>query len=178
MLAAIKQLFSPALRRKQAHAAYVQIVAQARSPVFYRDWEIEDSVDGRFDIIIVHMFLVLARCEDAPDDAVAQDFYRDLAEIFFDDMDRSLREMGASDTGVGIRVKKMAQAFYGRMNAYREALGNESAMAEALKRNAYRERAVRAESVASLAAYIGRNHQALRLQSLDAITSGQISFSS
>src|SRR5260370_325170 len=109
MLSALKSLLTPSPLHQQPHTAYLRIVAQSRHPIFYSTWQVEDSIDGRFDVIVLHMFLVLSRCEE---DAA---FCRMLSEIFFSDMDRSLREMGVGDTGVGIRVKKMAQAFYGRL---------------------------------------------------------------
>jgi len=105
-----------------------------------------------------------------------QEFIRVLSEAFFSDMDRSLREMGASDTGVGIRVKKMAQAFYGRLKAYKEAIQDEAALILALGRNAYREKPVSREAVASMAAYMARNQRALQLVSVDALMSGAIPF--
>ena len=164
MLSALKQYFAPS----------VQIVAQARQPVFYSQWQVDDTVDGRFDVIILHLFLVLSRLENDGDPSFSQC----LQEAFFADMDRSLREMGASDTGVGIRVKNMAQAFYGRMKAYREAMGDETALAEALKRNVYREKPIKAEIVASLAAYMGRNIRALQQQPLETLHKGILRFSS
>jgi len=177
MLAALKQFFSPSAAREQAHEIYVQIVSQARNPVFYRDWQVPDTTDGRFDVIVAHLFLVLVRCEEEIDRPDVEAFHRYLSEIFFSDMDRSLREMGASDTGVGIRVKNMAQAFYGRMKAYRDAASDETALAEALARNVYREQPVRPESVASLAAYMGRNRAALHAQTVESMMMGVINFS-
>lgn len=177
MLAALKQLLSPSTLKEDAFEAYVDIVAQARNPVFYREWQVDDTIDGRFDVIVLHLCLVLMRCESELDRVDVQSFSRFLSEAFFADMDRSLREMGASDTGVGVRVKKMAQAFYGRQKAYREAIGDETAMAEVLRRNVYRERTVSREAVASLAAYAGRNHAALKQATVDALLQGRITFS-
>lgn len=168
MIATLKSLFSPSPAKQQAHDAYVAIVAQARRPVFYADWQVADTVDGRFDIIILHLFLMLARCESKVE------FCRALSEVFFSDMDRSLREMGASDTGVGKRVKNMAQAFYGRLNAYRESIDDEAALAEALARNVWREQP--SAGALPLAQYIRRNRDALQTQSSDALMQGRITF--
>lgn len=176
MFGALKQLFSPSLLKRQAHEAYVQIVTQARQPVFYHDWQVDDSLDGRFDALVLHLFLVLERCEGEDNDETRY-FSRYLSEIFFADMDRSLREMGASDTGVGIRIKAMAQAFYGRMKAYRDAIGDETALAEALKRNVYRDRDIAPEIVASLAAYMGRNYLAFKAMPVAVLMHGGIQFS-
>src|SRR5690606_24967170 len=115
---------------QQAQDIYLQIVSQARQPVFYRDWQVEDSIDGRFDVIVLHLFLVLFRCEEEKSRPEVSLFMRDLAEAFFADMDRSIREMGVSDTGVGKRVKAMAQASYGRMQSYRRAVTDETSLAD------------------------------------------------
>src|SRR5271156_4707651 len=98
MLTAIKHIFTPHPSKQQAHDAYLAIVAQSRDPVFYTDWHVPDTLDGRFDVIVLHMFLALTAHEK---DA---EFCRALSEFFFADMDRSLREMGVGDTGVGKRV--------------------------------------------------------------------------
>ena len=172
MLSALKQLFSPPLVKQQAFDAYGQIVAQSRREVFYKDWQVEDTLDGRFDVIVLHLFLVISRCEQEAGPET-ESFIRHLSETFFSDMDRSLREMGASDTGVGIRVKKMAEAFYGRLRAYGDSIGDGLALSEALKRNTYREKAVDADA---LAAYMQRNRAKLQQQSLAAIMQGNIVF--
>ena len=178
MLSAFKQFFSPSPVKQQAYDVYVQVVAQARQPVFYSSWQVEDTVDGRCDIIVLHLVLLLSRMELEKNNPDVEEFSRTLSEAFFADMDRSLREMGSTDTGVSMRIKNMAQAFYGRMKAYKDAIGDETAMAEALKRNVYREKIVPPEIVASFAAYMGRNGNALKQQSLDAIQKGALRFCS
>ena len=177
MLSALRQLFSPSAAKQQAYDAYNRIVAQARQPVFYRDWQVEDTLDGRFDVIVAHLFLILSRCERESHRGEVQSFILYLSEAFFSDMDRSLREMGASDTGVGIRVKKMAQAFYGRQKVYKEAISDETVLATALTRNVYREKPVDSEAVASLAVYMSRNYLSLQRLPIDAVLQGKIHFS-
>ena len=95
-----------------ADKLYRSVVSQARRPEFYLLVGVPDSLDGRFELNALHVFLVL--------DRLKQDYPRGaglgqaLHDVFFADMDHSLREMGAGDLGVGKRVKKMAQGFYGR----------------------------------------------------------------
>lgn len=173
LASALKRLFSADPAHYKAHEAYLQLVTQARQPVFYSDWKVEDTLDGRFDIILLHLYLLISRCEKETRNAVAPLFIRALSEIFFADMDRSLREMGSGDTGVGKRIKKMVQAFYGRLKAYKEA----PELTDALWRNVYREKPVSADTLAALAGYVRRNQQALDLQSLDTLMQGRISFS-
>jgi cytochrome b pre-mRNA-processing protein 3 len=115
-------------------ALYEAIVAAARQPQFYADMDVPDTVDGRFDMITLHMFLVLDRLKEGEHEATRQN----LTDVFFRDMDRSLREMGVGDLSVGKKVRKMAEAFYGRLLAYKSA-ANEGldALAAALTRNIY-----------------------------------------
>ena len=124
-------------RAEQEIAArlYDRVVAQARSEVFYRDFKVPDSVDGRFELIALHVFLVLHRLKASypRTESLAQD----LHDRFFADMDRSLREMGAGDLGVGKRVKRMAEALYGRIPAYETALRDDAGAREAFRRNLY-----------------------------------------
>jgi cytochrome b pre-mRNA-processing protein 3 len=116
-----------------AQALYGAIVASARQPKFFAQWEVPDTVDGRFDMIVLHMFLILQRLKtDAP--AMCQN----LTDHFFTDMDRSLREMGVGDLSVGKKVRKMAEAYHGRLNAYAAGVEQgEQILIEALQRNVY-----------------------------------------
>lgn len=164
MLSALKRLCSPSPVKQQAYETYAQLVAQSRQPFFYHELQVEDTLDGRFDIIVLHLFMTLARCE-REGAAASQSFARYLSEAFFADMDRSLREMGVTDTGVSIRIRKMGEAYYGRMTAYKEALGDEKALAEAIRRNVYRERAVAAEIPVMLAKYVKSSGDITPLQS-------------
>jgi cytochrome b pre-mRNA-processing protein 3 len=109
---------------------YAAIVAAARQPKFFADWAVPDTVDGRFDMIVLHMLQRLKH--EAP--GVCQN----LTDLFFKDMDRSLREMGVGDLSVGKKVRKMAEAFHGRLNAYAKAMEQgEPAFSESLQRNVY-----------------------------------------
>jgi len=117
---------------------YARAVERARHPAFYADWAVPDTVDGRFDAIALHVWLILRalRGKGEAADGLAQALY----DVFMGDMDRSLREMGAGDLGVGKRVKAMAQALMGRIKAYDEGLAgpDDRVMVEALKRNLLR----------------------------------------
>ena len=125
----LKRFFAP--RAVAARTIYEAIVAAARHPIPYARWGIADDIDGRFDMIGLHMFLTLDRLKG--EDEI---FRQQLVDEFFADMDRSLREMGVSDVSVGKKVRKMAEAFYGRIGAYDAALSAGGEMvAAALARN-------------------------------------------
>ncbi|MGQ0662618.1 MAG: ubiquinol-cytochrome C chaperone family protein [Pseudomonadota bacterium] len=130
------RLFKPDSTSRQAHGLYLAVVAQARQRAFFAALEVPDSLDGRFETIALHAFLVLHRlkAEGAARAALGQALF----DTMFADMDRNLREMGAGDLGVGRRVKDMAAAFYGRVGAYDEGLAEgDETLAAALRRNLF-----------------------------------------
>lgn len=119
-----------------AEQLYLKIVAQSRHPDFYLKMGTPDTVDGRFEMIAVHAFIVMRRLKAGDRDA--SELSQMLFNVMFDDMDRNLREMGVGDLRVGKRVKAMAKVFYGRIVAYEEALaGAGESLEQALIRNHY-----------------------------------------
>ena len=161
-----------------AHAVYGALVGQARQPAFYLAGGVADTVDGRFDLIALHCMLVLKRLEA---DAGHRELAQRLQEVMFSDFDRALREMGVGDLSVGKRIKHMADAFYGRFLAYRDALDRpeipgDTALAQAIARNVFRGNPPTEAAAAALAAYVRR--QTAHLATLDdgALGQGDISF--
>jgi cytochrome b pre-mRNA-processing protein 3 len=114
---------------------YGQIVAAARQPVLYAQWEVPDTPLGRYEMIALHMFLFLHRVRGG--DARLSELAQELTDEFFKDVDHSLRELGIGDVGVPKRMKKLAKMFYGRAEAYGSALdaGDKAALSAALARN-------------------------------------------
>lgn len=119
------------------HKTYYEIVAQARQPVFYTDYRVPDTIDGRFDLIIVHAVVLFRRL--AGESKKVSEFSQSVFDLFFQDMDASLREMGVTDTRVPKKVKAMGEAFYGRADAYAPCLanGDVEGLSDALSRNIY-----------------------------------------
>ncbi|MFY7959320.1 MAG: ubiquinol-cytochrome C chaperone family protein [Elsteraceae bacterium] len=114
---------------------YIDIVGAARNPALFEAMELPDSLDGRFEAIALHAWLVMRRLKRIPE---AKPVSQRLFDILFQDMDQNLREMGASDIVVGDRVKTMAKGFYGRITAYDEGLAKgDAVLRDALTRNAY-----------------------------------------
>lgn len=170
MFSAIKNLFFPEPYQEEAHRLYTTLVNQSRAPVFYSQHHVPDTVDGRFDMIVLHVCL-LCRCLQEMDSDEAIDLSRALMETFFADMDRSLREMGSTDTGVGKRIKNMSKAYFGRLQAYDDAFGNDEALKQALRRNLYRGGEVQDESLSYMVDYINQRmeqYASLSLESLKA----------
>lgn len=157
-----------------ARTAYEAIVAAARHPVLYAQCGVEDSLDGRFDMIALHAFLVLDRLK-----GTEETFRQALVDELFLDMDRSLREMGVGDLSVGKKVRKMAEVFYGRVAAYDRALASpDGGLAVAIARNVFpgASEGVDSPGVRRLAAYMLDQRAHLAGQPAAAIVSGDVNF--
>jgi cytochrome b pre-mRNA-processing protein 3 len=165
-------------RRKPAPEAtigtlYGAIVAQARLPAFYARLSVHDSVDGRFEMIVLHLILVLRRLRAAP---APGETGQALFDLFCRDMDHNLREMGVSDLGVPRKMRAYGESFYGRAQAYDRALdaGELPVLVDALIRNVPGvERGAGAEC---LAAYVVTTNEALCQQSHDDLAGGRVNF--
>lgn len=128
-------ILSKLFTRKPDAAArlYAAIVAAARQTKFYTEMAAPDTFDGRFDVLVLHMYLVLDRLK-----AERENFSQKLTDVFFSDLDRTLREMGVGDLSVSKKIRPMAEAFAGRMKAYAMAMEQgDEALLQALQRNVY-----------------------------------------
>jgi cytochrome b pre-mRNA-processing protein 3 len=137
---------SPKDRLVQALNA--QITAQARQPAFFRELGVADTIDGRFDMVALHAWLAFGRLKAAGMDDIA----RALSDAIFVGFDEALRDLGNGDMGMGPRMKKLGNAFNGRMHAY-EAAADEAAMTDAVLRNVYRGAGENATAARLLARY-------------------------
>lgn len=115
----LNKLFGAGKLDRQAHAVYKMIVDKAREERFYSaPFGVEDSVEGRFEMILLHLFLAdqfLSRLSSM------MPIRRAVRELLVTDMDRSLREMGIGDMSVGKQMKKVGAALLGRVSAYENA---------------------------------------------------------
>lgn len=184
MLGALRKMFIPKPPEAVA-ATYIALVAAARNPFFYSTLKVPDTLDGRFELIVLHLFLLESRLlseggltPPSPQerltpaasgslalrrpDPAAEAFAQFLSEAFFDDMDASLRELGVADTGVSKRIKKMGRSYHGSLQAYAAALNDRKALCGALARNVYGTVAEGDVAVLEqLATYVERMHAQL-----------------
>lgn len=161
-------------RRASALTAYARIVERARDPAFYVVWGVPDTLDGRFEVLALHAFLVLNRLKREGGDAAT--FAQELFDTMFADFDNALRELGAGDLGVGRRVQAMARGFYGRIAAYERGLGDETEMVAALRRNLFGTAAPSDAQLAAFSAYARRQVAALAAQPATALLAGAVAF--
>lgn len=118
-----------------ASAVYGAIVAQARSPALYAGLGVPDTVAGRFEMVVLHTVVIIERLKSGG--AAERTLGQRVFDLFCTDMDRSLRELGIGDLGVPRKMKRMAEGYYGRAEAYRRGLaeGDVAGLAEAIGRN-------------------------------------------
>jgi cytochrome b pre-mRNA-processing protein 3 len=145
----LKTLLGTNSSKKQAMDLCAALDVRAREPVFFARLGVPDTIDGRFDLVVLHAWLVLERLRELQMKDVSQAF----VNLLFVSFDESLRELGVGDIGIGHRVKKMADAFYGRLSAY-GAAAEQGAMAQALRRNVYRADSGHDVQAAALASYV------------------------
>ena len=178
--------------RERARALYIAAVEQARRPGFYTDCGVADSVDGRFDLIVLHVFLVIRALRRAAEPG------KRLSDLIFNSFDletlSTVCEMGVGDLRVGKRVKSMARAFYGRAAAYDSAFyadrdgaaatsdgdgdgdGDEEGLEAALRRNIYGAEEPQPGEIERLLCYVRGAEEALAGQPHEALLAGEAAF--
>ena len=157
-----------AARKLSGQRLHDDLVSRARAPVFFTTFGVTDSIDGRFDLVVLHAWLVLAGLKENGADQAAQG----LTDMIFTGFDEAMREQGAGDMGLSRKMKAFADAFYGRLAAY-EAATDQDQLAQALAKNLWRGAAVDARAQA-LAAYALRARQALARSLPEALDFGPL----
>jgi cytochrome b pre-mRNA-processing protein 3 len=159
--------------RRRAGEIYGVIVTQARLPAFYTSLGIPDTPVGRYETVVVHLFLVLERLRSAGPEAL--ELSRAVIEAFVADMDDYVRQYGSSDVATAKKVRRAAAGFYERAAEYRAGLVEpprlDRAVAEHVLANG-----VSSPRSAALAGYMRRAEALLAKQSSAALLGGQIEF--
>lgn len=172
----LEKLFRRNAEERVVANLYAALVAHARAPDFFAHCGVPDSVDGRFDLIVLHAFLVMHRLKGQGREADA--FAQRLFDFMFADMDHGLREMGVSDLSVGKKVKAMARAFYGRVVAYERGLATagDEELVDALDRNLYGTVEPDEAGKRLMANYVRREVKSLAAQPVERIIAGTVTF--
>jgi cytochrome b pre-mRNA-processing protein 3 len=167
-------------RHRQGHdtirSLYGAIVAQARHPDFYRSFDVPDTVEGRFDMIVLHLALLNRRLRGEPPDI--RSLGQGIFDLFCLDLDHNLREMGVGDLAVPKRMQDFGAAFYGRAQRYDAALdrGDAGALSEALARNVFAAGDDVPAGAAKLAVYVRAAEDHLARQDAARFLSGALDF--
>lgn len=164
------------LRRPTGRAGlrpvYDAIVAAARDAEWYRHGGVPDTLEGRFDMVAALVALVLLRLEKEEDGAKTESVA--LTEIFIDDMDGTLRQIGIGDFVVGKHVGKLVGALGGRLGAFRAAFSGETGLDPAVRRNLFREAPTSEAAVERIAERIRALHTRLETREITALLAGDL----
>jgi cytochrome b pre-mRNA-processing protein 3 len=167
--------FRPSSQDRTIGDLYGAIVAQARSAAFYADYGVPDTVHARFDLIVLHLVLLLARL--GPQDGARRGIGQKLFDVFCRDLDGNLREMGVGDLGVPKQMRRFGEAFYGRQAAYLAAFAaaDQRELEKALARNIFQD-ADSTSGPARLALYARAALRQLQTQEETALLRGEVVF--
>jgi cytochrome b pre-mRNA-processing protein 3 len=168
----LKSLFKPRAAQTAGRALYASAVAQSRTPALYADLGAPDTPEGRFEIYSLHVYLLLERLKGQGGQAA--ETAQALFDAYVSSLDHALRELGVGDLSVGKRMRKLGEAFYGRIQAYEAALASlpDAAPLESLLvRTVYAGKG--GEAADRLAAYVVRKRAALAANSLEPLCAGE-----
>lgn len=165
------QLLSKSPARKAAERLYAAAAAQARAPAIYARMDVPDTVEGRFELLTLHVILLIDRLKDGPAGAAAA--RQILFDVYVGNLDAALREMGVGDLAVGKRMRKLGEAFYGRARACEaafKALPEAGPLEAVLARTVFE--AVPGAEPAALADYLRRCRESLASGDVEALMAG------
>ena len=162
----LKRLFQAPRFQAEGRELFRRITTQARLPIFYANYGVPDTIDGRFEMLCLHAYALFRslKGKGADAEALSQATY----DAMFADLDGSLRELGAADIGVGKRIKAMTEALNGRIQAY----DRDAELERAIRRNVYRAATPSDEQVRWMASYLRTIRSAMTRASFQSICDG------
>ncbi len=174
----LNKIFRSRPDRDAGFLIYGSIVAQSRQSSFFRDLGVEDSFEGRFEMLVLHVYLVLNRLKR--EGQAGDDVGQALFDTFFADLDTSMRELGVGDLSIAKKVKALASAFYGRVGTYDEAVrsNDRDGLSDALVRNVFGNDEASAGSADVLAGYVFDSLETLSNVEFGELMQGELEFAS
>ena len=168
----LQRIFGRTDRRRSLDPLYRAVVALARDPAWYRTGQVPDNVDGRFDMVAALTALTLLRLEAEGDSGRAPAAL--LAELFVEDMDASLRQIGIGDYVVGKHIGRLMGALGGRLGAIRTAREASVALEAFVRRNVFHEAPPSEPAVDWVAARMDQIAGAFEAQPLADLLAGKV----
>ena len=169
----LDRLFRPKPAQAAGRALYVACVEQARTPKLYADLAVPDTVEGRFEAYTLHVVLLLDRLKRQGQ--VAGETSQALFDTYVQGLDDALREMGVGDLSVGKKMRRLGEAFYGRVKNYEaafETLPDTGELEAVMRRTVYA--GVEDAPVAALQAYVLAQKAHLAEQDLEGLLEGRV----
>ena len=168
----LSRIFGERREREALRPLYGAVVRIAREPAWYREGGVPDTLDGRFDMVAAVLALALLRLEREGEAARRESVL--LTELFVEDMDGTLREIGIGDVVVGKHVGRIMGALGGRLGAFRQALTADGDLDSAGRRNLFRDSPPSDDAVRFVAAALRDLHEALQGRSFASLLAGEI----
>jgi cytochrome b pre-mRNA-processing protein 3 len=170
----LDRLFGKPREKTAAITLYQAIVTAARQPFLYREHGVPDTVEGRLELVMLHTSLVIDVLRRDEEDAGAMAVSQALFDAMFDDFDAAMREMGVGDSGIGKKIRFMAEGFYGRSQSYLTSLAqaDNAALERVLARNLLGVESDESRA-GPLAAYVRGVKTALEAHGSAALTAGE-----
>ena len=175
----LHRLFKPRPAKAAGRALFKALSAQARQPVFYARLGVADTVEGRFELYVLHLVLVLHRLKGHG--AEAAETSQAVFDTFLRNLDEGLRDMGVGDLSVGKKMRKLGEAVYGRIKGYDRAFADPDpagALEALIIRTVYQDRmdAAPAAPAASMARYASAAVASLAAQPLEQVLQASLSW--
>jgi cytochrome b pre-mRNA-processing protein 3 len=171
----LKGLFKRDPLKQTADQLFTAVSARSRLPVFYKDWALPDTLEGRFECLSLHIILVLRRLEALGPQGKA--LGQELVDRYFAALDGAVRQIGIGDTSVGKKVKAFAKQFYGRATAYSDGLKPDApinALSIALARNLLGASSEASPTSDQWALYVWQFENVLAAQSYEALAKADL----
>ncbi|HWA60014.1 MAG TPA: ubiquinol-cytochrome C chaperone family protein [Caulobacteraceae bacterium] len=161
-----------AKRPAKAAGARLNIAAtqQARAPAPYLTMNVPDTIEGRFELLTLHVVLLVERLKG--EGTLGGEVSQALFDAYLRDLDGALREMGVGDLSVGKKMRRLGEAFYGRAKGYAAAfaaLPDRGPLADVLARTV-----TDGADATALAAYADACRRTLAGQSFEALLAGEV----
>ena len=156
---------------------YQKIVNISRNKIFYTKYNVPDTIDGRFDMLILMTIIVVHRLSKIKNQGI--ELSQKIFDIVFKDLDYSLRELGAGDVSVANNMKKLISSYMGRQKIYVKAFKNEDEkfLALAFKNNIFRNKDQNKKIILLLSKNIFRINKKLDLIEDKKMLNGDFDFS-
>ena len=142
---------------------YQKIVNFSRNKIFYTKYNVPDTIDGRFDMLVLITIIVVYRLSKIKNEG--SELSQMIFDVVFKDLDYSLRELGAGDVSVANNMKKLISSYMGRQKIYVKAFKSkdEKLLALAFKNNIFRNKDQKKNLISLLSNNIFRINKKLHL---------------
>lgn len=167
-------------RQRPAYAAgqalYRAAADKARDPAFYSDGHAPDTVEGRFELYMIHVILLAMRLRGHG--RAAAETSQVMFDAFLRGLDDAMREMGVGDLSVGKKMRRLGEAFYGRAKRYDASMGDPAELRALVRRTLFADMdgPEAEEGAAAVADYAARAHALLAAQPLERLAAGEAHF--